>query len=219
MTQIYVNSFVLVTVTDFLFDRARAHKDVTISPDGKTFLNSTADVESSGPHALQKYKGVMSSVGLQAPGKHYYELNVRYKIRRPLEKHNMVFEIGLARENVIDNRHHVEGQNFAWSLIGAHHQDCDRICLHIANNNQCLFHDTLSLNEDGATMSRSFGFMVDTEKKEWKIFNSTIGEQICIIDAVDGSEPLFPVFAGYNPFQVEVTMNLRTGNAIPPQQV
>ncbi|XP_021374149.1 tripartite motif-containing protein 45-like isoform X2 [Mizuhopecten yessoensis] len=199
---------------EFSFDRARAHRDVTVSPDGKTFLNSAAAAEPAGPNTLQKYKGAMSTVPIQAPGSHYYELNVRYKIRRPLEKCNLVFEIGLARGVVIDNRHHVEGQTFAWSLIGAHHNDCDKICLHIAHGNQCIFHDSLSKNEAGATMSRNFGFMVDTDKQEWKIFDSAKGEQICVIDAVDGSEPLYPVVAGYNPFQVEVTMNLRTGSAI-----
>ncbi|XP_069111397.1 E3 ubiquitin-protein ligase TRIM45-like isoform X2 [Argopecten irradians] len=199
---------------EFSFDRARAHKDVTVSPDGKTFLNAASPTEHSGPNALQKYKGAISTVPIQAPGSHYYELNVRYKIRRPLEKCNLVFEIGLARGGVVDNRHHVEGQNFAWSLIGAHHNDCDKICLHIAHGSQCIFHDSLSKNEAGATMTRNFGFMVDTDKQEWKIFDSTKGEQICVIDAVDGSEPLYPVVAGYNPFQVEVTMNLRTGAAI-----
>ncbi|XP_060081552.1 E3 ubiquitin-protein ligase TRIM45-like [Ylistrum balloti] len=200
--------------TEFSFDRARAHRDVTVSPDGKTFLNTAAGTEPHGENPLQKYKGAISTVPLPAPGSHYYELYVRYKIRRPLEKCNLVFEIGLARGGVVDNRHHVEGQNFAWSLIGAHHSDCDRICLHIAHGNQCIFHDSLSMNEAGATMSRSFGFMVDTDKQEWKIFDCAKGEQICVIDAVDGSEPLYPVVAGYNPFQVEVTMNLRTGNAI-----
>ena len=53
--------------------------------------------------------------------------------------------------------------------------------------------------------------------REMKIFNGQEGVQVCLIDDVDYSEPLFPVVAGYNPYQIEVTMNLRTGRYLPVQ--
>lgn len=197
-----------------LFDREKAHKDVTVSPDGTTFLNSATSnvVETTPSKRLQKYKGVMGNMSFKSPGVFYYEINSRYRIRRPLEKCNLVFEVGLSRQDAIDNRHHVEGQPFAWSLIGAHHNDCDAICLHIAHGNQCLYHKTLSKNEPGNTMEMTFGFLLDTTKGFWKVFDCEEGEQICVIDGIDTSEPLWPVVAGYNPYQVDVTMNMRTND-------
>uniref|UniRef100_A0A8W8M7M2 Uncharacterized protein n=1 Tax=Magallana gigas TaxID=29159 RepID=A0A8W8M7M2_MAGGI len=52
------------------------------------------------------------------------------------------------------------------------------------------------------TLERVYGFLLATEGRQWKAFDHKIEKEIC---AVDCSEFLYPVVAGYNPNSVEVT--------------
>ena len=199
---------------DLTFDATHAHKDVSISADGKTFRNWTAD-DAPEPvplnSRLQKYKGAISSRGLQHPGRFLYDMNVEFKVKKPLDKSNLVFEIGIARKSAIGTKLVVSGEKHAWSMIAAHHTDCDAICLHIANGSHILFHTKLADNKAGSSLKKNFSFTLDTNYARWKIQDGTAGSQLCVIDGVDSSEPLFPVVAGYNPKNVEVAVTLVTG--------
>ena len=129
-------------------------------------------------------------------------------MKNQLEKSNLVFEVGMVRQNEIDRKHVVDGQAHAWSMICSQHVDCDGICLHIARGGKCLFHENLSKNDVGCTMERTFGFFLDTTANSWKIFDAGRNKQICQMSDVDYTEGLVPVLSGYNPNQVEVTMTL-----------
>ncbi|CAC5418679.1 unnamed protein product [Mytilus coruscus] len=201
------------TRPDFTLERKKAHRDVTVTPDGKTFVNSpSGTLMESIKDRLHKFKGTYGNTVFTSPGKFYYEVNIRYKIRSQLEKSNLVFELGLARRNEMDKKHVVDGQPHAWSMICSQHVDCDAICLHIARGGKCLFHETLSKNAIGCTMDKTFGFLLDATSGVWRIFDASKNKSICQMDDVDCSEPLVPVVSGYNPNQVEVTMTLCTGD-------
>lgn len=191
---------------DLLFDIRRAHRDVSVSLDGKIFNNSATYRQWYPLYSvLGKYKGTLCTTGLKYPGRYYYAIKVDIKVKKPLDKSNLVFELGIARMSAIGNNLVVEGSKFAWSMIGAHHVDCDAICLHIAHNNHLLYHEVLTKNETGSTMERVFGFLLDTEFGQWKVFDHKIEKEICVVESVDCSEFLYPVVAGYNPNSVEVT--------------
>lgn len=151
------------------------------------------------------YKGTLCTTGLKYPGRYYYAIRVDIKVKKPLDKRNLVFELGIARESAIGRNLVVQGDEFAWSMIAAHHVDCDAICLHIAHNNHLLYHEFLNKNETGSTIERVFGFLLDTKSRQWKVFDHKIKKEMCVVESVDCSENLYPVVAGYFPNSVEVT--------------
>lgn len=126
----------------------------------------------------------------------------------PLDKSNLVYELGIARKSAVGNNLVVEGNIFAWSMIGAHHVNCDAICLHIAQDKCMMYHEVLTKNETGSTFERVFGFLLETEFGQWKVFDYKIVKELCVVESVDCSEFLYPVVAGYNPKNVEVTATL-----------
>ncbi|XP_065929818.1 uncharacterized protein [Magallana gigas] len=191
---------------DMTFDQDMAHNDVYVSADGKVFKNISAEeLKEFVPGRLQKYKGTFSIEGIRYPGRYYYAIKMNIKVKKPLDKSNIVYELAIARKSVIGKQLVVEGHKFAWSMIGSHHVDCDAICLHIAHDNHLLYHEVLLKNETGNTMDRVFGFLLDTEFGRWKVFDHKIEKKICVVESVDCSEFLYPVVAGYNPNSVEVT--------------
>lgn len=147
----------------------------------------------------------MSLKGIKYPGKYYYAVKMEMKVKKPLDKSNLVYELGIARKSVIGKKLVVEGEKFTWSMIGAHHVDCDAICLHIAQNKHLLYHEVLTENKTGNSIERVFGFLLDTECGQWKVFDHNIEMELFIMKSVDCSEFLYPVVAGYNPNSVEVT--------------
>lgn len=94
------------------FDRDNAHKDVSISVDGKVFKNISREqtelVASSS--RLQIYKGAMSLKGIKYPGKYYYAVKMEMKVKKPLDKSDLVYELGIARKSVIGKKLVVEGE-------------------------------------------------------------------------------------------------------------
>lgn len=127
------------------------------------------------------------------------------KVKKPLDKSNLVYELGIARKSVIGKKLVVEGEKFTWSMIGAHHVDCDAICLHIAQNKHLLYHEVLTENKTGNSIERVFGFLLDTACGQLKVFDHNIEMELFIMKSVDCSDFLYPVVAGYNPNSVEVT--------------
>ncbi|XP_052683351.1 uncharacterized protein LOC128163738 [Crassostrea angulata] len=193
---------------DMTFDQDKAHKDVFVSADGKVFKNISAGDQKvfvPGSSRLQKYKGTLSLKGIRYPGRYYYAIKMNIKVKKTLDKSNLVYELGIARKSVIGKHLVVEGYKFAWSMIGAHHVDCDAICLHIAHNNPLLYHEVLLKNETGCNTEREFGFLLDTEFGQWKVFDHKLEKEMCVVASVDCSKFLYPVVAGFNPNYVEVT--------------
>lgn len=117
-----------------------------VSADGKAFKNISA-VEPKefvpGSSRLQKYKGALSLKGIRYPGKYYYAIKMKIEVKTPLGRSKLVYELGIARKSVVGKDLVVEGQTFAWSMIVAHHEDCDALCLHIASNKRLLYHEVL----------------------------------------------------------------------------
>lgn len=101
----------------------------------------------------------MSLKGIKYPEKYYYAVKIELKVIKPLDKSHLVYELGIARKSVIGKKLVVEGEKFAWSMIGAHHVDCDAICLHIAQNNHLLYHEVLTENKTGKSIEYLDSFL------------------------------------------------------------
>ena len=195
--------------TTFSLERRRAHRDVTVTPDGKTFINTpSGTLTESVKDRLRKFKGTYGIRPFETPGVYFYEVNVRYKVKNQLEKSNLVFELGIAHKSEIDQKVVVDGQPHAWSMVCSQHVDCDALCLHVARHGKCLYHETLSKNTIGCTMEKTFGFLLDAPNRLLKIFDSTKNKMVVKIEDVEFSDELVPVMSGYNPNQVEVTMTI-----------
>lgn len=62
-----------------------AHKDVSISADGKVFKNICAGEQWEfvpKRSRLQKYKGALSLKGIRYPGKFYYVIKMEIKVKK-----------------------------------------------------------------------------------------------------------------------------------------
>lgn len=83
---------------DLIFDKNKAHRDVSVSLNGKMFNNfptvTFKNVYDLNDYSrLLKYKGALCTTGLKYPGRYYYAIKVDIKIKKPLDKSNLVFEL------------------------------------------------------------------------------------------------------------------------------
>lgn len=190
------------------FDRDIAHKDVSISTDGKVFKNISAG-EQREPVSiisrLNNYKDALCAKGIKYPGRYYYAIKMKFMVKKPLDQRDLVYELGIARKSVNGNDLVVEREKCAWSMIGRHHVQCDAICLCIIQENNWLYHEVLTKNEAGSSMEKIFGFLLDTEFCNLKIFDHKLEKRICIVESVNCSEFVFPMVVTSNPYNVEVT--------------
>lgn len=140
------------------------------------------------------------------------------KVVAQLQQNNIAFEIGIARGSSIDNKKYIEGQPFAWSMIGAHHPACDSICIHVVRDRRVLLHKNLVKNEVDKECQVMFGFLLNTDAGTWEIFNSEDGHRLCVVSDVNFEEPLFPVVSGYNSSQINVMATFVTGHKSIPER-
>ena len=132
----------------------------------------------------------------------------------PLQQNNIAFEIGIARKSSIDNKTYIEGQPYAWSMIGAHHPACESVCIHVVRDRKVLLHKLLVKNQVDEQCRISLGFLLDTDYEKWEIYNSEEGKKkkLCVAQDVNYVEPLFPVVSGYNSLQIQVAATFVTGH-------
>lgn len=190
------------------FDRDMAHNDVSISTDGKVFKNISAGEQTepvSSNSCLKNYKYALCAKGIKYPGRYYYAIKIEIMVKKPLDKRSLVYEIAIARKSVIGKDLVMEKEKFAWSMIGRHHVHCDAICLCIIHNNNWLYHEVHTKNETGSSMDKIFGFLLDTEFCNLKIFDHNINKEICEVESVNCSEFGFPMVVTSHPYNVEVT--------------
>lgn len=206
----------------FFLDKQTAHKEVTVTEDGTTFTNNQQGVVPKSsvlhPNRHKKFKGARGTHVFTQPGRYFYEVILEMKVVAPLQLNNIAFEIGIARKSSIDNKKYIEGQPYAWSMIGAHHPACDAVCVHVVRDRKVLLHKVLVKNQVDEECRIVLGFLLNTDAGTWEIYNSEEGEKLCIVHNVNCEEPLFPVVSGYNSSQVQVTANFITGHQNAPEE-
>lgn len=155
---------------------------------------------------FRRFKGTRGSLPFKTTDIASYSMSVRFWVRQPLGKSQVIFEIGLALETSIDNNHHVDGQPFCWSMVGFHHPECDAMCLVVAHRGQVLCHEKMAENRADCIFQTTFSFNVDMKNGRWEILKEN--RKLCSVE-INSDNPLYPVISGYNPSKVWLKVNLK----------
>ena len=63
-------------------------------------------------------------------------------------------------------------------------------------------------------MTMSYGFLLDTDNRQWSVLDCTSQKVLYTFRNLDFTEPLWPVFGTYNPYSAQVEMQLKSGSSI-----
>ncbi|KAJ8310256.1 hypothetical protein KUTeg_012121 [Tegillarca granosa] len=178
----------------------------------------TNDIGGKKSHAaetnLKNFRGVVGNRSFKYPGKFYFEVIVNYTLIGELDSTNMVFEIGICRQNEIDTGYCVYNHQHGWSFSLQHCQDHHSLCQWSRHNGQCFSHVQLSSVDTHSEVKLHYGFLLDTENSKWTIINCITQKCLYKFKGIDCTKPLWPVFGCHWPSKVVVKMNLITGHEI-----
>ncbi|KAK3609707.1 hypothetical protein CHS0354_011395 [Potamilus streckersoni] len=216
-----VISFGDIQCPDFLFDSTTAHQEREVVHDGKLLRNkkigigiSSNDSSSISNEQFKQYKGTKGTRGFKGQGKFYFELDVTFNIQQPLEETWLVFEIGLCRLKDIDKHHTVERHEHARSFYVARYPEGGKLAQEFWHDRDLLAYVPLSENHAGLEVHVTYGFLLDARRKKWIILDVGADRILHTFDAINMSQPLYPVFGCYNPDMISVEMLLKTGSDI-----
>ncbi|KAL4224846.1 hypothetical protein ACF0H5_015542 [Mactra antiquata] len=209
----------------FQFDMTTSSLHVEIIENGKTMRakankgNTTRRTgREQGRFAL--YRGAMATRPFQKAGFYYFEVGVAYKILKLIRQEHL-FEIGLSKLDCIDRQPSVDSHPYAWCVSARGCHVCGMVCLQTWHNGQLLSHTKLSartkLYPPGTFIRLYFGFLLDAEHRHWLVIdvkNKKVVFRFKNLVVSEMSEPLWPVFAVYNPDVVQTVMTLKTGRVI-----
>lgn len=202
-----------------------SHPSVDVSRDSLNIsLRSTKQIYGSSPRGtttrrLRRYPGTLGTRCFSKPGLFYWELSVKFRKLR-LIRRTVLFEIGLARYDAIDKRFTNDRSPHAWVLSGSGCHLCGKVCLHGWHNGQMLSHTPFSDRlQSGIRMysKLQYGCLLDTSKREWIIVdlrNKKVIAHFKNLLVSEVKEPLWPIFAIYNPEQANVSMEISYGSDI-----
>ncbi|KAL5007251.1 hypothetical protein ScPMuIL_016057 [Solemya velum] len=214
-----------VICPDFRYDATVAHNLVEVlemdrmlkSKSAKFRFDSRMMRHESG--RFQNYRGTLGTRSFHKAGLYYYEVHIQYRVVR-LVRQGMVFEVGLSRLEVVDHHVTVDCYPYAWAICARGCHICGKICAQTWHNGQLLTHNPLSArtpSTPGTSVKVAYGFLMDIDKRHWIIVdlrNKKVLFHFKNLVVSEFSEPLWPTFAVYNPEQVTVSLNLRTGKDI-----
>nr|XP_011451149.2 uncharacterized protein LOC105344930 [Crassostrea gigas] len=163
---------------------------------------------------LKKYYGVVGSKPFKAPGRYYFEVNVTYRIHVNLVRNALLFEIGIGRWDSIHNSFYVGAQTYAWSFSVERCTEHKQLCHKFRHKRTLLLHSPVSADIAGTGIDMSYGFLVDTDNRQWTILDCSSQHIIYTFRNLDFSEPLWPIFGTYNPYSAQVEMHLKSGSLI-----
>ncbi|XP_052784766.1 tripartite motif-containing protein 45-like [Mya arenaria] len=163
---------------------------------------------------LKKYSGVISTKFLRGPGKFYWEVQVFYRIHVSLLRNALLFEIGISRLDAVHSSFYVGSQMFAWSFSAERCNDHKQVCHKFRHKRMLLHHNPITSDTAGSTHHATYGFLLDTTKREWTIVDVSLRKLLFNFQNIDCTEPLWPVFGTYNPYSVHVELSLKTGRDI-----
>ncbi|XP_060575163.1 E3 ubiquitin-protein ligase TRIM45-like [Ruditapes philippinarum] len=163
---------------------------------------------------LKKYSGVIATKFLRAPGKFYWEVQVFYRIHVTLLRNALLFEIGISRLDAVHSSFYVGSQTFAWSFSAERCGEHKQVCHKFRHKRQLLNHHPITSDTAGSTHHATYGFLLDTTKREWTVIDVNLRKTLFNFQSIDTTEPLWPVFGTYNPYSVHVELTLKTGRDI-----
>ncbi|XP_062607069.1 uncharacterized protein LOC134268844, partial [Saccostrea cucullata] len=163
---------------------------------------------------LKKYCGVVGTKPFRTPGRYYYEVNVSYRIHVNLVRNALIFEIGIGRWESIHNSFYVGAQMFAWSFSAERCNEHKQLCHKFRHKRTLLLHSPISADVAGTNMSMSYGFLLDTDNRQWTVIDCASQKVLYTFRNLDFTEPLWPVFGTYNPYSAHVEMHLKSGSSI-----
>ncbi|CAC5388398.1 TRIM2_3 [Mytilus coruscus] len=211
-----------VNCVDISFDSSVAHASMDVSSDEKVMKVKTMKqrhgISFREPEAghFRNYKGTIATKSFNKPGLFYWEVVIQYKILR-LIRQTMLFEMGLSRIDCVDKRYTVDAFPYAWAVSARGCHICGKVCLQTWHNGQLMTHNPLSNRTPTPptmVVRLHYGFLLDSTKRHWIIVDLKTKKVIFHFKNLvisEMSDPLFPVFAIYNPEQVQASLELLSG--------
>ncbi|KAL3848121.1 hypothetical protein ACJMK2_018999 [Sinanodonta woodiana] len=201
----------------FTYDVCSVHQYRELSDNCRTLKNYNTVPKQPGMYGarqLKKYRGVVGIRSFEPPGKYYFEVQVSFNIIKSLDNINFVYEIGLSRRSEIDNGYYVYDQPHAWSFCAQHCEEHKQICSWCRHHGENLAHVPLSLNLTGTNVTKTFGFLLDTDKAQWTVVDCLEEKKIHTFQNLRTSRALWPVFGCHWPSKVRLEMTVRSGTTI-----
>ena len=185
---------------DITFDRSTLFSTCFLSDDNTLLSNHYTDETQNGPdgnNRLQNYSGVVADTCVDDNTIIYFEIGYFYKINTLYEKATLVFEIGIAERQMIDNAPYVGDTAVkGWSFHLANCQVYDQICLSAKHSLEDQIIRPFSSNKPGTTMNGVFGVLINRERDEFSLISNNI--VVGMFRAVTSNVTLCPVFGIYN---------------------
>jgi hypothetical protein len=185
---------------DITFDRSTLFSTCFLSDDNTLLSNHYTDEIKNGPdgnNRLQNYSGVVADTCVDDNTIIYFEIGYFYKINTLYENAMLVFEIGIAERQIIDNAPYVGDTAVkGWSFHLANCQVYDKICLSAKHSLEDQIIRPVSSNEPGTTMNGVFGVLINRERDEFSLISNNI--VVGMFRAVTSNVKLCPVFGIYN---------------------
>lgn len=131
-----------------------------------------------------------------------------------LVRNALLFEIGIGRWDSIHSSFYVGAQTYAWSFSVERCTEHKQLCHKFRHKRTLLLHSPVSADIAGTGIDMSYGFLVDTDNRQWTILDCSSQHIIYTFRNLDFSEPLWPIFGTYNPYSAQVEMHLKSGSLI-----
>ena len=185
---------------DMTFDRSTLFSTCFVSDDNTLLSNHYTDETQNGQdgnNGLQTYNGVVADTCVDDNTIIYFEIGYFYKINTLYDNAMLVFEIGIAERQMIDNAPYVGDTAVkGWSFHLANCQVYDQICLSKKHSLEDKIIRSVSSNKPGTKMKGVFGVLINRERDEFSLISNNI--VVGMFSAVTSNVTLCPVFGIYN---------------------
>ncbi|XP_071085774.1 uncharacterized protein [Haliotis cracherodii] len=192
-------------------DKVNVHKASITAND--ELVNKKQLIRFQGQGRLQRYMGTCGTPYFPCPGfPCYLEMVARVGLNRTLTNQDLIFEIGMCWEDYADTEHTISKLPHSYSMAVSHCSIHNRICRMFWKEERhllCLPTETLP-NTTGAFDSLHIGVAYDDSRKKVVFIDVKTSQVMKVLENVDFSQPLLPMFGVYNPERVSVSMRIVT---------
>ncbi|XP_046349438.2 uncharacterized protein LOC124130183 [Haliotis rufescens] len=200
------------------YDSDRANLDYVGIYTGE-LVNRKSDPRFAGEGRLKNYRGTCSKAPLPQPGcPQYWEMETRVDLENPLTENALILEVGVCAEVEMDMSHCVQDSPRAYCMGVYHcptHGGICRITWKEGEEERDVLHlpDTLT-NTAGASATLHYGVVYDDVREKIVFIDVKENKLVSMLDNVDSSQLLWPMFGVYNQTFVTVSMRLVVGSDI-----
>lgn len=176
-------------------------------------VNKKQLIRFQGQGRFQRYMGTCGTPFFPRPGfPCYLEMEARVGLNGTLANKDFIFEIGMCWEDYADTEHTISKLPHSYSMAVSHCSIHNRICRMFWKEERhllCLPTETLP-NTTGANASLHIGVAYDDSRKKVVFIDVKNSQVMKVLENVDFSQPLLPMFGVYNPERVSVSMRIVT---------